>query len=409
MDLPSRSYGFRLEEAWIPMPDGVRLAANLFLPDGAGPAERFPAVLEYLPYRKDDGLFERDWDLYSYLVPRGFVGAKVDIRGTGRSEGVLPDREYSEQEQADGEVVIAWLAEQAWSNGNVGMWGVSWGGFNSIQMAMREPPPPALRAILAVDATDDLFHDDVHYIDGMMHVDEYDVMIDLDGARSGAPGFPLDEETLAARFDRPPWKLLWLRHQRDGHFWRRGSLRPDYARLRVPAFLIGGYLDGYRDSVPRMLHHVPAPVRAIVGPWNHTFPHAASPGPEIEWRHEAVRWWSWWLRGEDTGIMDEPPFAVFVRRCHPPRTGLDEVPGEWRWEDGWPLERGRDETLTLRDDHSLGPEAGPASSHRSAYVPSAGAETGLVWWGELVPDQGAADWACLVYDSAPLEDDVEIL
>src|SRR5438128_3706664 len=176
----------RVEKAWIPMPDGVRLAANLFGPDAQPGAELLPVLLEYLPYRKDDGLFERDWDLYSYMVERGFVCAKVDIRGTGRSEGLPPDREYGEQEHADADEVISWLAGRPWSNGSVGMGGISWGGFNSIQMAMRERTPDALKAILAIDASDDLFRDDVHYIDGMLHVDEYDVMIDLDNARSGA-------------------------------------------------------------------------------------------------------------------------------------------------------------------------------------------------------------------------------
>src|SRR5437667_769594 len=177
----------RVEEARIPMPDGVRLAANLFVPDALPGGEPLPVLLEYLPYRKDDGLFERDWDLYTYLVDRGYVCVKVDLRGTGRSEGRPPDREYSDQEHRDGDAVIEWLAGRPWSNGRIGMWGISWGGCNAIQMAWREETPAALRAILAIDASDDLFHDDVHQIDGMLHVDEDDVMIDLDMARSGAP------------------------------------------------------------------------------------------------------------------------------------------------------------------------------------------------------------------------------
>ncbi|MGH2547516.1 MAG: CocE/NonD family hydrolase, partial [Actinomycetota bacterium] len=165
----------RSEEAWIEMADGARLAATLYLPDeGDGP---WPAILEYLPYRKDDWTLRRDMTLYPYLVDRGYVGARVDIRGTGRSEGRLPDGEYSERELEDGETVIAWLADLPWSSGAVGMWGISWGGFNSIQLAMRRPP--ALEAIVAVDASDDLFHLDIHYIDGIWHLDEYEIGIDL--------------------------------------------------------------------------------------------------------------------------------------------------------------------------------------------------------------------------------------
>src|SRR5215469_10591603 len=234
-------------EASIPMPDGVRLAATLFLPPDAD-AAAVPVILEYLPYRKDDAMATRDYGLYGYLTSRGYAGARVDIRGTGNSEGNLPAGEYTEQEQADAETVIAWLASQPWCTGAVGMWGISWGGFNSIQVAMRRPA--ALKAIIAVDASDDLYHDDVHYIDGLAHLDEYAMMIDQLNALPPAPDYPLDEDILAARFDAAPWLLSWLGHQEDGPFWRRASLRPDYARLTLPAFLIGGWYDGYRDSIP---------------------------------------------------------------------------------------------------------------------------------------------------------------
>src|SRR5205807_279836 len=157
--------------------------------------------------------------------------------------------------------VIAWLARQSWSSGSVGMLGISWGGFNSIQMAMRRPP--ALKAIIAVDATDELFHDDIHYIDGMMHVDEFELSMDLQSAMTRAPDFPLDESTLHQRFDNPPWFMLYLHQQRDSEFWRRASLNSNYDSIQIPVFLIGGFLDGYRDSIPRMLEHLKVPSKAL--------------------------------------------------------------------------------------------------------------------------------------------------
>jgi predicted acyl esterase len=395
--------GMRLVEAMIPMPDGVRLAATLYMPPDR--SEDLPVVLEYLPYRKDDGMLERDLGLYPYLVSRGYVGARVDMRGTGRSEGRLPEGEYSEREQLDGVEVIAWLAAQPWSNGTVGMWGISWGGFNSIQLAMRRPPP--LKAIIAVDASDDLFHDDIHYIDGIMHVDEYELGIDVWNAMSPAPDFPLDEETLTNRFGTEPWVLSWLRHQRQGPQWQRGSLRPDYQRLQVPALLVAGWLDGYRDSVARMLTHVPAPVRAVVGPWNHAWPHGATPGPRIEWRAEAVRWWDHWLKGRDTGLLREPRLTVFARDAYPPDPKLETIPGRWRSED-WPIERTDLRRFHLRPDRLLAPEPGGTGVHRLRYVPSAGAEAGP-WWGELTVDQRPLDETCLVYETEPLDRDTEIL
>ena len=180
-------YGFTLERARIPMPDGVTLAVTLYMPKGAPRDARFPVILNYLPYRKDDDEAQEQYGLFSYFARRGFIGAAVDIRGFGESGGVQPDREYSAREQADGEQVIAWLARQPWSNGKVGMFGISWGGFNSIQLAMRNPP--ALKAIIAVDATERLFNEDVHYFDGIFHVDEFELTMDLDQGRSGAPDY----------------------------------------------------------------------------------------------------------------------------------------------------------------------------------------------------------------------------
>jgi len=402
----------RLVEELIQMPDGVPLAADLFFPDSVSPPDsesacRLPAVLEYLPYRKDDGR-ARTWDLFSYVVERGYVGARVDIRGTGRSGGTLPDREYSEQEQRDAESVIDWLSRQPWCNGNVGMWGISWGGFNSIHMAMRTSTPSALKAIVACMATDDLFHDDIHYIDGMMHFDEYEVMIDLLNILPPAPDFELGSDYFANRFDQPPWLLTWLHHQRRDEFWKRGSLRPRYERLRVPAYLIGGYLDGYRDSVPRMLESAKIPLRAVMGPWNHSFPHDAQPGPEIEWRADVVRWFDRFLKGVDNGIESEPSFMVFLRDSHPPGVGLHAIPGRWLVEDGWPIPRIQTLVLYPSPDRTLRREVGPREAEQLSYVPGAGANASM-WWGELTPDQRPADAFSLVFDTEPLREPLQIL
>jgi predicted acyl esterase len=402
------AYGMTLEEAWIPMPDGVRLAVDLFLPSGGKPGERFPVLLEYLPYRKAEGR-SRNHALYSYFVRRGYVVARVDIRGTGGSEGRLIEHEYSEQEQADGEVVIDWLSRQPFGSGSVGMFGISWGGFNSIHMAMRNPP--ALKAIIAVDATDDLYQDDVHFMDGMMHVDSWEMSQDLWNLLPGAPGYVIDDAYFAERFDTRPWMLTYKRQQRDGPFWKRTALKERYASIRIPTFVIGGWYDGYRDSVPRMLQHLTAPTKAIVGPWHHAYPHDAYPKPRMEWRHEAVRWFDHWLKGRDTGIMAEPRFAVFVRRWHPPGPVLEEAPGEWRFEDGWPIQRIRPRTLHPQPNHTLAEAAARGDVHRLRYVPSTGIEAGgpVMWFGDIAPDQRPTDAFSLVYDTEPLVEDLEIL
>ena len=410
-----------MREAWIPMPDGVRLAADLWMPaDTAAKQPRHPVLLEYLPYRKTESRGDR-FGLYAYFVRRGYVVARVDIRGTGNSEGTLIPYEYSDIENQDGDQVIAWLAKQPFSTGKVGMFGISWGGFNSIHMAMRNPP--ALGAIIAVDATDDLYQDDVHFMDGGIHVDSWEMSMDLANAMPGAPDYVIDDRLFADRFDRTPWMFTYKKQQRDGPFWDRTTLKRRYESITIPTFVIGGWYDGYRDSVPRMLEHVKAPMKAIVGPWSHCFPHDAYPKPGMEWRHEAVRWFDRWLKGEKTGIDAEPRLAVFVRRWHPPGPRLEgDAPGEWRYEDGWPLARGRELVLTPRDDHTLGPSveearlgngvvSAPAAAHTLRYVPTSGVEIGgpVMWWGDVAPDQRPSDAYSLVYDSAPLTDEVEIL
>jgi putative CocE/NonD family hydrolase len=393
-----------VRDAWIPVRDGTGLAVTLYLPPQ--PAGAVPALLEYLPYRKADAMLARDYELYAYLAAHGYAGARVDIRGTGSSGGDLPEGEYTEQEQRDAEDVIAWLAAQPWCTGAVGMWGISWGGFNAIQMAMRRPP--ALKAIIAVDASDDLFHDDVHYIDGLLHLDEYAVMIDQLNALPPAPDYPLDEAALARRFDSEPWLMTWLARQQDGPYWRRASLRPDYGRLTVPAFLIGGWYDGYRDSVPRMLAAAAAPVKIMIGPWNHTFPHNAVPGPAVEWRADAVRWWDHWLKGAENGIMSEPPVTVYVRDWYPPDPDLAEIPGRWRTETAFPPERTVYRAWYCGPERNLSADPPPDGSAALRYVASAGVEAGH-WWGELTVDQRGADAFSLVFDSPPLAEEMEIL
>jgi predicted acyl esterase len=394
----------------IAMKDGVHLAVNLYMPDGAKPEDKFPAILEYLPYRKDDWTLSRDWELHSYWVRRGYVTARVDIRGTGASEGAPPDREYSDQEQQDGLEVIDWLSKQPWSAGNVGMMGISWGGFNAIQLAQRHPP--ALKAIIAICATEELFHDDIHYIDGLMHVDEFEPAMDLELGLTRSPDFPTDEKSLALRFDSSPWFLLYLHEQRDGPFWRRASVAPDrYGEYSVPSFMIGGFLDGYRDSLARFFEKSKAPIKGLLGPWNHTFPHNAEPGPATEWRDEATRWWDYWLKGVRNGIMDEPRFEVYMRHPYPPDPNIKEIPGDWRAEKTWPPAAQRTETLYLQPDHSLReipPVALSQSKHELKYVPSIGSEVGF-WWGDFATDQRPIDAYSLVYDSAPVEKETAIL
>ncbi len=408
-ETPATTPAANVHEVMIPMPDGVHLAADLFTPVDMKAGENYPVLLEYIPYRKDDAR-SRNIGLYSYFTQHGYIVARVDIRGTGNSEGRVIPYEYSDIELDDGEVVIDWLAKQKWSTGNVGMFGISWSGFNSIQMAVRKPP--AFKAYVSLMSTEDLYQEDVHYMDGIMHTDSWMMSADLYNSMPGAPEYRLDEDWLENRFNVKPSVYTYMHQQREGPFWDRASSLDKYDQIKVPGFFIGGWYDGYRDSVPRMLENIKnAPVKAIIGPWDHTFPNTSWPKPSMEWRHEAVRWFDHWLKGIDTGILDEPKFAVYVRDWHKPGPGVDFIPGHWRWEEGWPIDRIKTQSFFADAENGLSPRPTKTATHELTYKASVGLAGGgpVMWWGSMPPDQQSMDDHSLVYDSEPLESPLEIL
>ncbi|HXF73563.1 MAG TPA: CocE/NonD family hydrolase, partial [Actinomycetota bacterium] len=290
----------RREHAWIPMPDGVRLAATLYLPEGEGP---WPAVLEALPYRKDD-VTASSRPEYVRIADAGYVVCRLDLRGTGSSEGIAED-EYPPQEQRDLVRAIEWLATQPWSTGAVGMYGTSYSGFNSLQVAMERPP--ALRAIIAIYATDDRYADDVHYFGGALKaldlVDYPLFMVAMNAlppvpAVSG-PGWREGWERRVRATE--PWVLRWLEEQTWGPYWRHGSLREDYGAIEAATMLVAGWADGYRNNSLRTVAALRCPKRLLLGPWSHAATDTSLPGPNIDLVPEMLRWWDRWLKGVDNG------------------------------------------------------------------------------------------------------------
>lgn len=268
----------------VPMDDGLELSLNAWLPVPRpdAPDQRFPAILEILPYRKDDWHRAGDESRGRWLAARGFALCRLDVRGTGSSPGIADD-EYTTRETRDGYETVEWLAAQPWCDGNVGMWGISYGGFTAIQVAKLRPPH--LRAIVPMYATDDRYTDDVHYVGGCVTVSElsqYAVSMVGMNALPARPSFRgeawLDE--WRERLDRTPiWLFEWLRQQHDGPYWRQGSLAPEYDAIEAAVLLIGGWMDGYIDPALRMLERcVRAPRKALIGNWVHDFPTMPIPG-----------------------------------------------------------------------------------------------------------------------------------
>ncbi len=322
------------------MPDGTRLAARLWLPDDAE-QHPVPALLEYLPYRKRDGTAERDSLTHPWLAARGYACIRVDIRGSGESEGVLSD-EYSQAEIDDGVAVIAWLARQAWCSGAVGMFGISWGGFNALQIAALRPP--ALKAIVTICSTDDRYADDVHYRGGAKLNAGFGWASFFFSDMTHPPDPLLVGERWRAmwreRLEKLPQFLeIWLSHQQRGAYWRHGSVCEDYGAIQCAVLAVGGWTDGYTNAVPRMLANLDCPRQGLIGPWAHAYPHFAKPGPQIGFLQEMLTWWDRWLKGRDNGTDARPVVRAWMIDSPAPAAFNETLPGRWVAEPVWPPER----------------------------------------------------------------------
>ena len=257
-----------LDHVWIPMADGVHLAARVWLPKNAAD-NPVPAILEYIPYRKSDHTRPRDDLNHPYFAGHGYASVRVDIRGSGDSEGVLED-EYTAAELEDGVAIINWLADQDWCDGNVGMIGISWGGFNGLQIAALHPE--ALKAVITVCSTDDRYADDVHYMGGCMLADNLSWASIMFAGNSCPPdpavvGDRWREMWLERLKGSGLWLDQWTRHQHRDAFWKHGSVCEDFSRIQCPIYAVSGWADGYSNAVFRLLANIDAPTKGLVGPW----------------------------------------------------------------------------------------------------------------------------------------------
>ena len=341
----------RHQTVWIGLADGPRLAATIWMPDGNGP---FPAVLEYLPYRRGDATAPRDDATYPAFAQAGIAGVRVDSRGQGDSEGLFDD-EYSPQELADACEVIAWIAAQDWSNGAVGMMGISWGGFNSLQVAALRPP--ALKAVISIASTADRFADDIHYKGGALLA----ANIYWAGTMLHYTSRPPDPDVVGnawaeiwkTRLAAQPMLLeTWLAHQRRDAYWRHGSICEDWAAIHCPVWVIAGWADGYRNCPATLAAKLAAPVKAMTGPWIHKYPHFAWPRPRADFLTLAADWWHHWLSGQPRGVDDWPDYSAFLLEGVRPAPWRPDDAGRWIGTE-WPGDGTRLE-LVLGGDGVLG-------------------------------------------------------
>ena len=404
-----------VEDLWIELPTGVRLSARRWY--RADLTAAAPTIFEHLPYRLTDLRANRDNSWYQPLAAAGYVGLRVDIRGTGNSEGLFTD-EYSAEELDDAEALVAWIRNQPWSDGTVGMIGISYSGFNALQLGTRNPP--GLKAVIAAGFADDRFEQDVHRIGGAVH-DQGLAWAQMCTGVVTLPPDPrfVDEDAWLQRWEQrldafEPPILKWLGHQRKDEYWTHGSARYGYDSMTCAVYAVSGWNDRYRDGVLSLMEHYDGPKKGLIGPWEHAWPQEAGIGPRLEFVSEAIRWFDHWLRGEDNGIMDEPSFHVWVEESSAPSTSFRHQDGKWVGLKSWPddavgsldfsgsstgLHSGSvllDTDCAISSDSLIGLDGGVSAPFKSAAT-------------DLPRDQRADDGRSTAFDSPVLTEAIDIL
>jgi putative CocE/NonD family hydrolase len=407
------------EQVWIPMPDGAVFAGRLWLPQEMG-EYKVPVVLEWIPYRQSDLTAVGDSLLHGWFAQHGVAALRVDLRGSGNSDGTLSD-EYTAQEQDDAVAAIAWAAAQPWCNGAVGMIGISWSGFAALQVAARRPP--ALKAIITCCSTDNRYTDDVHFMGGCLLNDGLQwgtgffnqIARPPDPAEVGPRWREMWQERLAAL--EPPL-ATWLAHREYDAYWKHGSVCENYAAIACPVYAVGGWTDGYSDAVLRLMANLHVPRKALIGPWTHVYPTWGTPGPKVGFLQECLRWWRHWLLGEETGIMEEPMVRLWMGEQLQPDPKGPAVGGEWFTLPAWPVEAVAKKLFLCPQDRALTADSPAADSEEPIAIDTpqhcglfAGEWCPLDGGGEapeFQADQRQDDALSVCFDGAVLEQPLEV-
>jgi putative CocE/NonD family hydrolase len=401
------------ENVWIPMADGTKLAARLWMPRDAE-KNPVPAVLEYIPYRKRDGTIVRDALTHPYLAGHGYAAIRVDMRGSGDSDGLMHD-EYAKQEQDDALEVIAWIARQKWCTGKVGMFGISWGGFNALQVAARKPP--ALKAIVTLCSTDDRYEDDIHYKGGTLLNENLGWAATMLAYSSRPPDPAIVgnrwRKMWMERLKNEPFLLIpWLQHPHRDAYWKHGSVCEDWGGIEAPALIVGGWNDAYSNAIPRLMKGLRTTRKAIIGPWAHKYPHFAVPEPRIGFLQEMLRWWDQWLKNEPSGIARDPDYRYYIMEAYKPGSFPERINGRWVSDSFWGF--GNVETRKwCLNGSGIGAVEGEETALSVSSKQTTGAGGGeycIIWLGPEFPgDQRKDDEQSITFDTPALITDIDIV
>jgi uncharacterized protein len=402
-----------IPNTFIALPDGTRLAARIWLPVDAA-SRPVPAILEYLPYRKRDGTHVRDALTHPYLAGHGYACVRVDMRGNGDSDGLMLD-EYTQVELNDACDVIAWLRQQVWCSGNVGMMGISWGGFNSLQVAAMNPE--GLKAVITLCSTDDRYTDDIHYKGGCLLNENLGWSATMHAYSSRPPdpvlvGERWREMWLQRLENEPLLAIDWLQHPHRDAYWKHGSVNEDFPAIKAAVLAVGGWNDAYTNAVPRLVANLRSSAKGIIGPWAHKYPHFATPEPRIGFLQESLRWWDRWLKSAATEVEADPAYRTYIMELARPGATVKRVEGRWVSDSQWPFDRGHVQRFHLNSD-GLSDQKEPVSKlvHRSPHTVGAdGGEYCIIWLGpEFAGDQRYDDSNSLTFDGAVLSSDFDLV
>ena len=386
----------------IPTRDGVELAADLLLPDAPGP---FPVVMTYYPYHKD-GLIGAGYVVEEpiEIAKRGYAHVFLDMRGTGSSAGFQKGVMRGQQWE-DGYDAVEWIAGQDWCDGNVGMWGLSYGGFTSINVAALAPPH--LKAI--VPMMGDVTTSGWSHPGGAQRLFGSMVWFPMMICMNYLPPMYTDEEGR--------WLKVWQEHLEKNTDWlfhlydhttedewqRDGAALYHLDKVKAAVYVMDGWRDIFAPGNFMMYNGLKSPKKIMMGPWKHGMPTWAVPGPNVDYFDEMIRWFDYWLKGMKNGIADEPPVTIWVQEG-----------GQWRFENEWPPARSKATAFHLHPQGLLSAEAcqggdeSDSFDHDATVGTARGLEDPLSLPFGLPLDQRGDEAKSLTYTTEPLAQNMEI-
>jgi hypothetical protein len=383
----------------IPLSDGAQLSADLYRPAGAG---RFPTLLSFYPYHKDDMIGGMNELPRRYFASRGYAHLLIDFRGLGGSSGLAWDA-MNPNEGRDGAQAVEWAAAQPWSDGNVGMWGMSYGGISSLKVAAEHPPH--LKAIVPIEGSIDIYQDFLYPGGCLNFLGAFgswgSMMLAMNlmpptNADSTGRWYTVWQERLE---HGEPYVMPWPDNPAYDEYWKVKAVEPE--RITIPAFIIGGWRDIFPHAMPETFRRLGGVKKLLMGPWMHTLPDLAPVEP-LDYLAQMKRWFDRWLRGDRNGIDDEPPVTIFVQNG-----------GGWHHEREWPIARSVERRFYVSGNRALAPEVPNREGHEDYEAnPTVGIAAGL--WdptgtGVGMPsDQNGDDRMSLAFTSDAMAEDVEI-